>query len=347
MKKIIIFISLIFSVAISTEFEYDAAFDGWVDNREMQTEYLKSKTFLNSSIFLEAGFLFNSQHRIKFGANYFKDYGARKDWKNFSPIIYYQFKRKGDDLYFGIFNRDKMRKYPTALINDSLNTYRPFIEGLVYEKSGQIFKQNIWIDWTSMITHKNPSDREAFLTGFSGEFDFNAFYMNYYLVYYHVAHSKEHPKNEHVEDYGGLTVSIGKKIADFGFIDSLDLSLNGLLSYDRERFVDYSWHTPFGISLNAYLLLSPKWAINGEYYRGLWKDSEGWHGIPMGDQVYQASDFGLLEFIFLPFNNKNISSEFKFSFYFLDGTMDSRQMFRVNINLDNLKKLKNHRENRE
>lgn len=339
MKKINFFLIVTVISIFAADFEYSAAFNSWIDNREMQSPYLKSQTFLNTSIFLEGGFRFDTLHRIKFGVNYHKDFGARKDWKNFSPIIYYQFQRSGDDLCFGIFNRNKLRKYPTALINDSLNTYRPYIEGLVYEKSGKIFKQNLWIDWTSMITSKDPEDREAFLTGFSGEFLFNAFYFNYYFLYYHLAHSNLHPENEHVEDYGGLTVTIGKGIKDFGFIDSLDISFEGLLSYDRERFVDQSWHTPFGLSLKAYLLLSPKWAFNTQYYRGLWKDDEGWHNILMGDQVYNAPDFGLIEVIFLPFNNEHISSELKIALYFVDGTLDSRQIFQVNVNLDGLKKL--------
>lgn len=337
-KRILLLISLVMS-SFGADFVYNAAFDGWVDNREMQSAYLKSQTFLNSSITLEGGFKFKDQHKIKFGINYYKDFGSRKDWKNFSPLIYYQFNRTGDDLYFGIFKRSKMRKYPTALINDSLCTYRPYIEGLVYEKSGKIFKQNLWIDWTSMITSNDPDDREAFLTGFSGEFAFNAFYFDYYFLYYHLAHSANHPKNEHVEDYGGLTVTAGKSFKNIGFIDSLNMSLVGFLSYDRERFVDQSWHTPFGISLKTYFLLNSKFALNGEYYRGLWQDSDGWHNVLMGDQVYKAEDFGLVEIMFLPFNNEYISSEFKVGLYFLDGTIDSRQVFRVNVNFDGIRKL--------
>lgn len=339
-KQLLTAFLVIFSTVniYSAVFEYNAEFDGWIDNREVRTPYVQSKTFITSMIMVEGGFLFDSVHRIRLGLDYYTDFGRETDWKNLSPTLYYQFSRKNDEFVFGRFNRSKMRSYPTFLISDSLVAYRPHVEGLVYEKRGKIGKQNLWLDWVTMLTPKSPDDREAFLTGFSGEFNFNAFYFNYYFMYYHLAHSTTHPKGESVEHYGGLTVDLGKSFTDLGFIDSLDLKIDGKLSYSQKRFAGNSWHTPFGISLSTYALLSPKWAVRGEYYRGFWSDEKGWHKIPVGDQIYNAKDYGLLGIVFMPFNGKHVSSELRVDLYFVDGLMDSRQVFKINAKLGGVKK---------
>lgn len=341
MKKILIIISLSVLSVYSAAFEYSAFFDGWIDNRECRTTHLPSETYLNARIDLEGGFLFKEFHRIKFGVGYYKDFGSPKEWKNFSPLLYYHFNRKNEEFLIGVFHRNNMRSYPISLIGDVYKAYNPHIEGIVFEKRGKIFKQNIWLDWTSMKSDNYPEDREEFYTGFSGEFDFAAFYLYYYLLYYHVSHSSAHPKGEHVEDYGGLSVFAGKEFKEVAFIDSMNIHLEGLVSYDRERFVSSGWHTPFGISLGAHLLLNPKIALYGKYHRGIWNDDGSWlHEKQIADRIYRAEDFGLFEFSFLPFNNEAVRSEVKISFYFVDGKVDSRQSFRFTGKFAGLRKLK-------
>src|SRR5690606_16035598 len=110
----------------------------------------------------------DSTHRIVAGANFLQEFGDQKFLKDLSPILYYQYVNSKWNFYVGSFPRQNLLDdYPRALLNDTLNYFRPTVEGILAKYEYKGLRQTLWIDWTGKQT---KVDREKFLFGISGKY---------------------------------------------------------------------------------------------------------------------------------------------------------------------------------
>ena len=116
--------------AIGQNLEWQAGFDGFLDNREYQSSIQYPQTIFGARTWLELGGNINRVHHLRAGLNYMYEFGSAVDAIKPLPVLYYQLDWKPFNFYIGAFPRRNLLDYPLALLTDTLNYYRPDIEGM-------------------------------------------------------------------------------------------------------------------------------------------------------------------------------------------------------------------------
>ncbi|WP_316822192.1 hypothetical protein [Pedobacter gandavensis] len=305
-------------------------FHGFADNREYAKSNRYSETIFGMRVAPEVGLLMDSTHRIRIGFNALHEFGSSKFTTNIAPVAYYQYMKKNWNYYLGAFSREGLiSDFPRAILNDTLNYYRPNIEGMLLKYENENWKQIIFIDWTGKQTATN---REKFIFGFSGRYKKDLFFVSHHAMMLHYALPAVSNPDIHIEDNGAATVKVGLDLSKKTFLDSLTLSAGGLVSLERMRTVG-GWKAPKGLLLEMSLEYH-KFGIVNSFYKG-----EGHHLI-MGDKFYTAKTYNRMDLTWRPIVYKNLEAKLALSFHFVDGVIDSQQAFSLRYNLFGTKALK-------
>ncbi|SEL06335.1 hypothetical protein [Parapedobacter koreensis] len=308
---------------------WNVHFHGFADNREYAKSNRYSQSILGVRIAPEINLSMDSIHFLHGGVNFLHEFGsAETTAKDIIPTIYYNYKQKGHDFYIGMFPRkDLLNGYHRALLNDTLNYYRPNIEGMLWRYQNSAFHQQLWIDWTSRQTE---TAREQFMVGLSGRVDMNFLYLSHNVTLWHDAGRKNNTdENERpVRDNGAAMAKLGTDLSGLSFLDSLDISAGGIIAYDRLRGI-YGWRTPKGFIADVYAEYR-KIFIANTFYKGEKLD------IAYGDRFYTADFYDRLELGWKPLQYKGLEGKFTLSFHFTRGAIDNQQQFSLQYNLGRL-----------
>jgi hypothetical protein len=309
---------LAFSSA-AQQYEASLSLHGFVDNREYAKSHRYSQTIFGSRISPEIGLLLDSTHRIRIGFNALNEFGSQSKsfFNEIKPVIYYQYQKQQWDFFIGSFPRvNLLDDYPVALLNDTLQYYRPNVEGMLAKYETENFKQTIWIDWTSRQT---DIDRETFLFGLSGKYKVNRFFVSHYAYMFHNAGAKIEVPGDNLQDNGVALIQIGLDLSKFSFLDSLTLTGGGIMSFERTRNLT-DWNTPKGFITDVYAAYR-RFSIKNTFYAG-----DGHHLI-QGDKFYTAKSYDRLDIGWTPILFKNIEGKFTFTFHFVENVIDNQQAF--------------------
>ncbi|MFC3196967.1 hypothetical protein ACFOET_05000 [Parapedobacter deserti] len=306
---------------------WQIGFHGFADNREYAKSGLYSQSILGMRIAPELIFSMDSAHFLHGGVNFLHEFGSVAA-KDVVPTVYYNYRQQGHDFYIGMFPRkDLLAGYHRAILNDTLNYYRPNIEGLLWRYGNKIFRQQVWIDWTSRQTE---TEREQFMVGLSGRVNSGSLYLAHQITLWHDAGKKNNTdENETpVRDNGAAMLKIGIDLSELSFLDSLDISGGGIVSYDRLRSI-YDWRTPKGVITDIYAEYR-KIFIANTFYAGEGLD------IAYGDRFYTSGLYDRLEIGWKPLQYKGLESQFTLSFHFTRGAVDNQQQFTLRYNIGKL-----------
>ncbi|WP_017259875.1 hypothetical protein [Pedobacter arcticus] len=304
-------------------------FHGFVDNREYAKTDRFSPTYFGARFSPEIGLLIDSVHRFRVGVNMLKTFGSKDFTDKVDAVVYYQYQKQKHTFFIGAFPRvGLIDDYPIALLSDTLNYFRPNIEGMLYQYQTAEFKQNIWIDWTGKQT---ATDRETFLFGFSGKYEPGIFYLSHYAYMFHNALSEISLPNQHLEDNGAVQLQFGLDLGKRTFLDSLTISAGPMISIERTRNIT-GIQTPKGFI--SYLYAGYKqFSLKNTFYAG-----EGHHLIN-GDLFYSAKQYDRLDLGWTPISYKNVEGGFVLSFHFLDNIINSQQAFSLRYRISGSKNL--------
>jgi hypothetical protein len=332
MKNLTAFLSLVLLslVATSQNFEWKAGFHGFFDNREYFNEYTDPQTIFGSRISVEGGFAVNEYNRFKAGIDYLYEFGSKGDLIAPDFIMYYNGQLKYINFYIGAFPRRNLIDHPLILLKDTLEYFRPNIEGMFLEFKTGMFYHNVWIDWTSRQTN---TKRETFLIGGEGMIRKNIFFYRHNFIMYHYASPAISVPDDHIRDNGGLTASIGVDLSSKIPLDSLMAASGIAVSYDRIRN-KYDFNFPVGW-LSKLMVVHKGFGINGLYYNG---DRQI---LLYGEGFYKSQQYGRLDLFYESNNSRKIRGKLQFSFHFIPGTINSSQSFTVYLCLDGKKRLFN------
>ncbi|MBL7112868.1 MAG: hypothetical protein ISS19_13105 [Bacteroidales bacterium] len=319
----ILFLFFLIPSVRGQQFEWQAGFDGFLDNREYYNSLQEPQTIFGSRFSLEIGGSINQEHRLRGGLNYMYEFGGPADaWKP-SPVLYYQYDKKPFTFFMGAFPRKGIIDFPLALLTDTLNYYRPNVEGTYLDIKGDWGYQDVFLDWTSRQT---DTEFERFMFGFSGRVNWNMLFFKHHFLMGHFARPRILPPDFHLRDNGGFDVAIGADLSEFTFLDTLWISMGSLVSLDRTRSVDDGFQTPAGFLLNAMV----SWhgvGLYGTVYQG-----EG-HTFLYGDAFYKAKQYGRLDMFWAPFKSEKVQGKIVFSLHFVEGITDTSQQILVSIRL--------------
>lgn len=319
-----------FTKIYAQDLEGNLNFHGFADNREYARSKRFSETIFGMRISPEIGLLVDSTHRIRVGFNALHEFGSPKFTNKIDPVAYYQYLKQNWNFYLGAFPRQGLiSDFPRAILNDTLNYYRPNVEGMLVKYENENWRQVIFIDWTSRQT---ATARENFIFGFSGTYKQGVFFVSHYAMMLHNAGPGVPIPNDHIEDNGAAAVKVGVDLSHRTFLDSLTINAGGLMSFERTRSVG-GWQTPKGLLLELSMEYH-KFGITNSFYTG-----EGHHLI-MGDKFYTSKTYNRTDVTWRPIIYKNLEGKLALSFHFVDGVVDSQQAFGLRYNLFASKSLK-------
>ncbi|TDQ06347.1 hypothetical protein [Pedobacter metabolipauper] len=326
----IILLSITVNKIYAQEVEGNINIHTFADNREYGKSGRYPQTIFGLRFSPEIGLLLDSTHRIRVGFNALHEFGSPKFTNKIDPVVYYEFLKQNWNFYMGVFPRHNLLSdYPRAVLTDTLNYYRPNVEGMLVKYENENWRQTIFIDWTSRQT---ATDRENFIFGFSGRYKKGIFFVSHYAMMLHNAGPAIEIPGDHIEDNGAIAVKIGLDLSDKTFLDSLTLNTGGLMSFERTRSVG-DWQTPKGVLLEMHAEYH-RFGIINSFYSG-----EG-HNLNFGDQFYTAKKYNRTDLIWRPIIYKNIEGKLALSFHFVDGVVDSQQAFGLRYNIGGSKSLR-------
>ena len=317
----IIFTFCLFIHLHAQDYMYKLGFSSITDNREYFNDIQVPQTIFGVQSHGSLGMLLDSTHYFNLGITYMYEYGAKIDNIPPMPTIYYHGKNKWLDIYAGAFPRENLLNYPHALIKDTIDYYRPNIEGLYGKIHNKWGYENIWIDWTS---RQSLDDNEAFLFGASGRMQWKWLYLEHYFYMHHHAGKAIDP-DHHIRDNGGGLGRVGIELSDYLPLDSALISAGPTVFLDQLRG-SYNLEPHHGIIAKTTLTYNI-FGLEAIHFQG-----DG-HEVVYGDRFYQADKYTRLNFFFFPIFSEKITGRFMFSLHFIQGSIDHSESLLINMSL--------------
>lgn len=297
---------------------------GFFDNREYRAFEERSHTYSGARAELDLGANLDSLNHFRFGVNGIHEFGGNPFFLKADPVIYYSFTGKKGWLFnIGSFPREGLlTDYPIALLNDTLNYYRPNVQGMLTSYQSPWGKETIWIDWVSRQT---AIDREQFIFGASGKYlpnPYGPFFLSHYFMLLHDAGAGILLPNDYIRDNGGGQLRVGLDFSHKTFLDSLTVEAGGMISLERSRGLS-GFKIPKGFVAEIFLN-HRHFGLRDNFYAG-----QG-HHITYGDAFYEKKLYNRLDLIYTPFIYNQVRGSFILSFHQSPGNLgDSQQAFRL------------------
>ncbi len=311
----------------SQEIGWNAGMYTFFDNREYFNEYAIPQSILGVRAFGDVGFKIDERNEFYGGANILHEFGSKTDSITLSPILYFHHKGENKELYMGAFPRRNLMQMPRLILSDTLNYYRPNIEGIYIGYDYGFGKQSVWLDWTSRQT---MVDHEAFMICAAGELGTNVISLKHYFMMYHFAGIGADVASQ-IRDNGAGVIAPTINITTFTPLDSLSFSTGVSGSYDRLRTY-YDLIFRFG-SISELYAEYKGFAIRSMLYLG-----EG-HDVMLGDRMYQAKRYNRTDLIYKVLKKGRVSGNVEISLHFIPGMLDNTQQFAVYIDLSGKKQI--------
>lgn len=308
-KKTLLLLEMIIAgqILLAQVPEYKITFNQIFDNREYFSEYAFPQTIFGAR--LDAALLFHVDSTSHFaaGMSYFYENGSSVLENSPNVILYYEYSGDKLALNFGSFPRREKLEMPDVFLNDTLNYYRPNVEGALLSYTGSIGKVQGFIDWTGRVSEDR---RETFLAGFTSEIFAGKIFIEPSFLMYHNARSYASSDTIHLQDNGIMSILAGYSVNETGKSISLKLSSGFISSYNRFRPDEFSWGK--GIISNIKLGYGI-FGLKGVYYFGTPIEFE------YGDPFYRSGNYGRLDLFADPFRNPRIQSKIGWNLHFVPG----------------------------
>ncbi len=280
-----------------------------------------------TKVYSQEALLHSDFHQILDNREYFSQYGHPQTILGARLNIIGGYQTKSVLSYFGAFPRKNLLNYPLALLTDTLNYYRPNIEGGFFQFSGSWGKVNAWCDWTGRQTQVR---RESFMAGLSGRFKYRFLYLDYYAYMYHFAGDAS--QSQHIRDNGAEAAFLG---VDLSFLSehlkklSIDAGVVG--SYDRVRPSPYVHYAGFMSRVHIHF---KRFGADATIYAG---DKQH---LAYGDALYTSGQYSRVDLFIVPFKTPYVDSRFSFNLHFIKGEFNTSQQLSLIAYFDVKKKIK-------
>lgn len=303
---------------------FDIHFNGFafLDDHEYDALIPLRKTISGTRTAIDVGYNIDSLNHFVLGTNALHEFGGVPYFVQVNPVAYYSY--TGEHWLFnaGEFPRqDLLTQYPRALLNDTLQYFRPNVEGLLLRNKSKFGYETGWIDW---ISRQTATNRNQFMAGELGTFipsPGHAFYVSHYFLFEHNAGSKSDTAAD-IQDSGGGQVRLGLDFSHRTVFDSLKFEAGGMFTARRTRSID-QFQFSRGFVASVYMSIK-RFSIFDEFYRG---DP---NFLTYADPFYIKPIYNRLDFIYAAFIGKHFKGQFILGLHQSPGRlMDSQPGFKV------------------
>jgi hypothetical protein len=313
--------------------------NNFFDNTEFgHSELQMPQTMAGVHFAPEIGLSWDSTHRVFVGLDVMHEYGSNKAIDFYSPIAYYEFNSAPFRFYMGAFPRKLvLDNYPRIFFCDSINNYRPIMNGLCWEFSKKNSYIRAWLDWTSRQTRER---HETFFMGESARLNLGCFYAQHFGYMFHYAGVIDPTVFDALHDNGLYVTSLGVDLSKQTGFDKLEVNAGWAVGVEDGRGENTGW-----LKHNA-LLSETKIEYRGlglenSYYKGdgqmsFYND----HGMNLywGDRIYRAREYDRADMFVRFFFSDVVQTKLMYTLHFVENMMYHEQSLYVSFNLDNLEK---------
>lgn len=302
---------------------YEFTFDMIADNREYFNVYAIPQTILGSRADIQGGFELDSVQSVFVGLNHMIEFGHPLN--GIMPVMdmYYHYEDKHYNVFLGSFPRKNLLFYPLAMLTDSVDYYRPNIQGGIGQYRWEWGHQSIWIDWTSRQTE---TVRETFMTGITGKVQLGMFYIEDHLHYWHRA-GMANDSVKDLRDNSTEGIFLGVDLKKLINVDSLTFSTGVVNTLDRIRGNDIKSST--GSLSRLVFRYNEKFGLDLTYYIG---DAPS---LEYGDKIYTSKNYLRTDFVWMPFRSEFVRSKVDFGVHYVDGEIDYSYQVFVTVQVNN------------
>ena len=325
LKKIIlsVLIAFTFGTIEAQQLDYFVEFSHFLDNREYKNDYEPSQTMLGARLNGMLGAKIDSTQGFMGGINYLYEYGDKINGNTPTVNLFYYYRSADLTGYLGSFPRRNLLNYPLALLSDTLENYRPNIQGAFIEFRRNWGHENAWCDWTG---RQRTDVKESFTAGFSGQLMLSSLlYFNHYFYMFHKAKYADDLPTDDIRDNGAFALLFGTDLSAKAHLRQLVFNVGSLGSYDRQR-PDPTLHFKAGFFAQAHVY-NGKFGIDASYYKG------GQLNVANGDGLYRSGDYGRCDFVFIPVENKYVSSRAAVCFHLVNGVFQNSEQLSLILQL--------------
>jgi hypothetical protein len=282
-------------------------FDHILDNREYFTDYGVHQTFFGARINPGVSFGFDTVHSIGVGINYMYEFGGELLGVTPQIDLFYSYQAEHLKAKFGSFRRKEVMEYPLMLMTDSIEYFRPNVEGASIGYQWEWGSAHTWVDWMGRATEET---REAIHAGIDATLNFKMFFLSAISTRYHLSKTASATDSSEIRDDGSIFVLAGLDLSEEVFLDRLSIGSGMANTYRRDRpsFTQWfnGWYSQVDVAYRFF-------GFRGSYYLG---DPSV---LALGDPLYASGNYGRIDLYVDPFRNPRISSKIGWSFHFLPG----------------------------
>lgn len=329
-----VFFMIQFSV-VGQKLEWKAGLNYFFDNTEYAKSTLtKDQTMTGVHFVPEIGVSLDSVHSFYVGADVLKIAGSQNIIDIAQPVAYYRFHTPKVSFYAGAFPRSELlSNYSDLFFQDSINYFRPTMQGIFWEVGKKNSYFNLWLDWTG---HQTASNRETFFVGASAHHKMNFLFADFQSYMFHFADTRPMTQGFSVCDNILTHFSIGADYSNQTGLDTLLFAVGVLAGVERDRGPANGTHVPVGAVLrlnagylgigtqNALYLGNPRDVFYDNYNTGMY-----WNNPFFRSGFYLESKW-YLDVI----RSKFVNGKINLNLHFSEGKVMYEQVFTLSALLD-------------
>jgi hypothetical protein len=286
---------------------YAVSFHQIFDNREYFSDYAFPQTIFGARLNASLLFEVDTVHSFAAGFSYLYEHGSSIVAIPPQLNLYYSYATPQLNMAFGAFPRSGRLNLPLAFLNDTLNYYRPNVEGAWISFARGPAEVSGFMDWTGRVSEEQ---RETFLAGLDSRVTVGGFFLQGSFLMYHNARSYNTADIVPLQDNGIYSLLLGYSRDNVAIPATFETSVGYLSSYNRYRPGDFSIGR--GVMYNIEFRYTI-FGVKGVYY----------YGTPIvfayGDPFYHSGNYGRVDLFVDPFRNPNIESKIGWSFHTVPG----------------------------
>lgn len=286
----------------------------------------------------EIGLSWDTIHRVFVGVDVLHEYGSNKTIDYIDPIAYYEYNSAPFRFFMGAFPRKMvLDDYPQIFFADSINNYRPNINGFCWEYSRGNSYIRAWLDWTSRQTSER---HETFFMGESARLNWGNFYAQHFGYMYHFAGVMDPLVPEALHDNGMYLTSLGIDLSKKTGFEKLETNVGWAVGLEDAREGPLNWLTHHALMVESKIEYRGL-GLKNSYYRGAGQMSfYNDHGMNLywGDRIYRAKEYDRADFYIHFLNTDVVQTKLTYTLHLVEKQMYNEQTLYVTFNLDNLGK---------
>lgn len=314
-------------------------FEYFFDNAEFDRSTLVDDyTVSGIHIAPQIGINWDQHHSIFGGVDVMTLSGSKQVIDQAKVLGYYQYKSDNNTFYAGAFPRaDLFSNYSELFFQDSVNFFRPVIQGLYFKHGTADAFVNVWLDWNGL---RSPTDRETFFVGASGYKKWNLFFGNFQMYMFHFANTiPSNPTFSVCDNFQGQ-VSAGIDLSERVPLDKLLFSAGALIGFERDRGMMDQPHAPIGGVIEselAYKIVGLDLLYYGGNKRMEFYDQYS-SGLYWSTPFLQSNHYLQAKLYLKVLNNRYVQAKLSLKTHSSENRFFFEQQFSLAASLDNILK---------